>query len=193
MHTRNQAFRRSRSGNRCQTGLSLIEVIVFIVIVSIAVVSILGVFAGTLRNSADPMIERQAQAIAESLLEEVLAMPFTYCDPDDANAATAASPAGCAAAAETMGPEAGETRGNPVNPFDNVNDYNGYAMAGGITDITGSPIAGLVAYGASVAIAPLAFAGIPNTDVLLVTVTVTGPGNLNIRMDGIRTRYAPNI
>ena len=174
-----------------QGGLSLIEVIVFIVIISIAVVSILGVFVATTRNSADPMIERQSMAIAESLMEEVTSMPFTICDPDDANAATATT-TGCAAVAEAMGPEALEVRSNMATPFDNVNDYDGFAMVGGIQDITGVPIANLNAYGATVAVAPLVFDVIPNTDALLVTVTVTGPNNIAVRLDGIRTRYAPD-
>ena len=162
----------------------------FIVIISIAVVSILGVFVATTRNSADPMIERQSMAIAESLMEEVTSMPFTFCDLDDANAATATT-TGCAAVAEAMGPEALEVRSNMATPFDNVNDYDGFAMAG-IQDITGAPIANLNAYGATVAVAPLVFDVIPNTDALLVTVTVTGPNGVAVRLDGIRTRYAPN-
>ncbi|MCZ7653380.1 MAG: hypothetical protein M5R42_02490 [Rhodocyclaceae bacterium] len=70
-------------------------------------------------------------------------MPFTFCDPDDANASTATGAFvgvnSCAATVEAMGPEAaqGETRYAALRPFDNVNDYNGFAMAGGILDITG--------------------------------------------------------
>ena len=35
----------------------------------------------------DPALRRQALAIAESVLDEVQLMPFTFCDPDDANMA----------------------------------------------------------------------------------------------------------
>jgi MSHA pilin protein MshD len=181
---------------RCR-GVSLVETIMFIVIVGIAVGGIMLMFANTTRASADPLIRKQALAIAESLLEEVRLMPFTFCDPDDANASTATGAfvgaGGCAATVEAMGPEGGETRYAALTPFDNVNDYDGFAMAGGILDITGTAIAGLGAYSATVAVTPIAFGGIPATDALQITVTVTGPANVAVTLDGIRTRYAPNL
>ena len=70
-------------------GLSLVELVVFIVIVSAAVAGIIGVIDVTTRSSVDPMIHKQALAIAEAVLEEVQLQPFTYCDPDDPGAATA--------------------------------------------------------------------------------------------------------
>lgn len=177
---------------RCR-GASLIEVIVFIVIIGIAVGGVMMMFANTTRASADPLIRKQALAIAESLLEEIRLMPFTFCDPDDANATTATSAAGCASTPEAMGPEAGETRYSATTPFDNVNDYNGFTMAGGILDITGTAIAGLGAYNAAIAVTPLAFGGIAASEAQQITVTVTGPGNITVTLDTIRTRHAPNL
>ncbi len=184
-----------RSGCR---GVTLVETIMFIVIVGIAAGGILMVFANTSRASADPLIRKQALAIAESLMEELRQMPFTFCDPDDANATTAANAAGCATTPEAMGSEAGETRYAVLTPFDNVNDYNGFALPGpgcpaGICDITGAAIAGLDAYTAAVAVTPLVFGGIAAADALQIAVTVTGPGNIVVTLDGIRTRYAPNL
>src|ERR1043166_68927 len=114
---------------RRQRGLSLPELIVFIVIVGISVAGILLVMDRTTRASADPLTIKQALAIAESLMDEVQLAPFTYCDPDDAQAATATSAAvgagGCAATPEAIGAEAGETRyATPV--FDNANDNNNF-------------------------------------------------------------------
>ena len=77
------------SSRRRPLGLSLVELIVFIVIVSAALAGIIGVMSITTRSSADPLIRKQALAIAEAFLEEVLLQPFTYCDPDDPSAATA--------------------------------------------------------------------------------------------------------
>lgn len=188
---------RCAAGRFTCRGASLVEVIMFIVIVGVAAGGILMVFANATRASADPLIRKQALAIAESLLEEVRLMPFTFCDPDDANASTATGAFvgvnGCAATVEAMGPEAGETRYAALTPFDNVNDYNGFAMAGGILDITGATIAGLGAYSASIAVTPLAFGGIAATEAQQITVTVTGPGNIAVTLDGIRTRHAPNL
>src|SRR6267378_2939071 len=74
---------------RAEHGVSLVELIVFIVIVSIGVAGVVGALSMATRASTDPMIQKQALAIAEALLEEVQLQPFTYCDPDDPNAATA--------------------------------------------------------------------------------------------------------
>jgi MSHA pilin protein MshD len=174
-------------------GLSLIELLVFIVVVGIAVTGVVSVFRLNARASADPVVRKQAVAIAESLLEEVLAKPFTYCDPDDANADTASSAAGCATTAEALGPEAGETRFANLTPFDNVNDYNGFSMAG-ISDLSGAAVAGLTAYSATIQVQPVGvFNGIPAGETLFVTATVTGPGNTSVSLSGYRTRYAPTL
>ena len=181
-----------------QSGLTLIELVVFIVIVSVALAGIIGVFNLNTQHSADPMAQKQALAIAESILEEIELMPFTYCDPDDANATTAADATGCATTAEGMGPETGETRYSATTPFDNVNDYDGFTMNagnGGILDITGAPVGGagtLDAYSVVVAVTPTALGSIASTDSLLITVTVTGPGSTSVVLNGYRTRYAPN-
>ena len=183
-----------------QRGLSLIELVVFIAIVSVAVAGVLAAINLSTRASADPMIQKQTLAIAEAVLEEVQLMPFTYCDPDDANAPTALNTAGCAVAVENAGPEAlnvpptgpAETRAGTVRPFDNVNDYNGFSMGPVITDITGSAVTGLGAYTATVSVASLALGAIPASDSLLISVTVTGPGNTTATLHGYRVRYAPN-
>ncbi len=173
-------------------GAALIEVVMFIIVVGVAVGGVMMMFANTTRASADPLIRKQALAIAESLLEEVRLMPFTFCDPDDPAVSTAGAPAACGTP-EVVGPEAGETRYAALTPFDNVNDYNGFAMAGGILDITETAIAGLGAYSATIGVGGIIFGGIPVADAQLITVTVTGPNTITVVLNGIRTRHAPNL
>jgi MSHA pilin protein MshD len=175
-----------------QRGISLIELLVFIVVVGIAVTGVITVYSTNARASADPVVRKQVLAVAESLLEEVLGQPYTYCDPDDPTVETAASAADCAIP-EAPKPEAGESRHSATQPFDNVNDYDGLAMTG-ITDVAGDTVTGLDAYNATVSVTPAgAFNGIPAGETLLVTVTVTGPGNHSISLSGYRTRHAPNL
>lgn len=175
-----------------QRGLSLVELLVFIAVVGVAVTGVLAVYGQTVRTSADPVVRKQALAVAESLLEEVLAQPFTYCDPDDPAVETATAPGGCATP-EVAGPEAGETRGATLTPFDNVNDYAGLALST-LTDLTGAAIPGLAGYAATVEVQPAgAFNGLPAGETLLITVTVTGPGNQRVVLDGYRTRHAPTL
>lgn len=170
-------------------GVSLVELIVFIVIVSVGIVGILGVMNFTTRASADPLIQKQALAIAEAYLEEVLAMPYTYCDPDDPAAATAQSALGCAIP-ENIGVEGGETRAG-VPPFDNVSDYHGFA--GAPANVDGTAIPTLAAYQVAIALTQQNMTNaVPAAATLRVTVTVTGPGNSTVTLDGYRIRYAPN-
>jgi MSHA pilin protein MshD len=177
-----------------ERGVSLVELILFILIVSIGIVGILGVLNLTASKSSDPLIRKQVLAVAEALLEEVELMPFTYCDPDDANAATATAAVvgagGCATTVEALGPEPGENRYSTTSPFDNVNDYNGFSMTG-IRDLSNTPITGLGSYNASVSITNGGL-GLAGAEVLLIAVTVTGPGNESATLNGYRTRYAPN-
>lgn len=182
-----------------QYGASLIELIMFIVIIGIALSGVLLVMNQITGHSADTMARKQALAIAGTLLEEIESMPDTYCDPDDANVASATSAtvggAGCAATVEAMGPEAGETR-YTAPKFDNVNDYHGFTMDssnGGIRDISNTALSGLDGYAASVVVATADLGGIvAASGVLQITVTVAGPTGAQIELDGYRTRYAPN-
>ncbi len=90
--------------HRPDAGFTLIELIIFIVVVSAGLAGILSVMNTTVKSSADPMVRKQAIALAESVLEEVLQK--AYADPDSTNA--------------------GE---NGRTDWDNVDDYNGKTQA----------------------------------------------------------------
>lgn len=90
--------------NRRQAGFTLIELVIFMIIVSIGVVGILSVMNNVVKSSADPMIRKQAATLADSILEEILLKAYT--DPDST--------------------EVGETgRDN----YDDVDDFNGKSNA----------------------------------------------------------------
>ena len=181
-----------------QRGVSLIELIIFIVIISTALIGILAVMNQTTAHSADPLIRKQALAIAESLLEEVELMPFTFCDPDDANAASAVSAASCTAGMDqdngggVLGTiPVGETRGGAATPFDNVADYAAYTVSPA-ADIVGTTYPG---YSAAVTVTRegAALLGVAAGAALRITVTVDGPGGTQIVLDGYSTRFSPRI
>jgi MSHA pilin protein MshD len=180
---------------RLQAGLTLIELIMFIVIVGIGLAGILSVLNLTAQKSADPMVRKQMLAAAESLLEEVELMPFTYCDPTDANFLTAANPAGCTMPEGTTTiPAGGESRGSVTTPFNNVGDYGGTTgtlTISPLTDISNGAIFMLAGYSATVNIATSALGGIAATESLLITVTVTASTGESLALSGYRTRYAP--
>ncbi len=184
-----------------QAGISLIELVIFIVIVSVAVAGVLSVFNVAVKNSADPMIRKQAISIAESLLTEIESQAFTWCDPQDANVQTASNAAGCAVAANDQDKGGGaltsptpgaESRYLAANPFDNVADYGGFSKAN-IDDVTGGNA--MVGYTASVTVSRAGgvapFAALPAGAVLKIDVTVSGNGE-SVTLTGYRFRYAPN-
>lgn len=181
-----------RAGRRASGGLSLVELLMFIGIVSIALAALLRVFVQATSASADPLLRRQALAIAESLLEEVQLMPLTFCRGDDPAVETAAGATDCVLGAEGPGPEGGQTRAG-LPSFDHVNDYDGFAMAG-IRDIAGNLVPGLGAYSARVSVdaAALHTIGAASGDALRITVTVTGPAGTEISVGGFRSRHAPH-
>jgi MSHA pilin protein MshD len=200
----------TRAAQCRQHGLTLIELIIFIVVVGVAVVGVLLALQVTVRSSADPVIRKNMLAIAEALLEEVQLQPFTYCDPDDANAATAQSAvvgaSGCSTTVEAFGPEtmggATEVRTSNTVPFDNVNDYHALTLGGAassVTSLTGAALAP-VGYSASIAVTSDSAAGsalgpaglqVPAAALLRITVTVAR-GSESLVLEGYRTRYAPN-
>lgn len=192
---------------RRASGTTLIELIVFIMIVGVALAGVLTVFGVSVRSSADPMASKQMLAIAESLLDEVQSLPFTWCDPDDRTAATATSatldgtatdPAQCWDAVEGLGVEtvSGNTdsRLSATYPFDNVSDYNGLTNL--TAGVTGAAFP--TGYSASISVASSALSTVPAADSLLITVTVCraaacpSAGAETLVLEGYRTRFAPN-
>ncbi|HRF12630.1 MAG TPA: hypothetical protein PLR37_10925, partial [Candidatus Accumulibacter phosphatis] len=65
-----------------QRGLTLIELILFIIIINVGIFGILTVMNSTTRASADPMLRKQAVAMAEAILEEVLSRNATATLPE---------------------------------------------------------------------------------------------------------------
>ncbi len=195
-------------------GLTLIELVMFILVVSIALVGVIMVLNTAVRGSADPMVRKQALAIAESLLLEIEQQPFTYCDPNDPKVSTPNDPTlpanqqktnlctgGAAASEDQNGGALGplnypaatvETRYSATDPFDHVADYAGFSQTN-VADITNSyAISG---YTASVAIsrAGTSFTGVTDNDaVLKIDVTVSS-GSESVTLTGYRFRYAPNL
>ena len=195
------------SARRRAGGFTLIDVLVLIVLLGTVAGSMTVLFSRLAAQSADTMRERQMLALANALLAEVRMMPMTYCDPQDANVLTAGSSAACAATAEGLGPEPGETRYNAADRFDNVSDYHGFASPGagcpgGICDIAGnllnpagSPLAGC---STTITTTPQAMPGIAALDAngrpqaLRIAVRLRCPSRVDTVVEAVRLRHDPN-
>lgn len=169
------------SPRTAQRGLTFVELIFFIVIVSVGLAGILTVLDVSTSRSSDPMVRKQMLAIAEGVMEEVRLQSFGWCDPDDANASTAANAAGCA------GGTPAETRGSALAPWDQVTDYNGAVLN---TSLAGTAFP--AGYSAAVQVlATDSLGGIAGGEALRIQVTVNF-GVESLVLEGYRTRYAPN-
>lgn len=146
--------------SRRQNGFTLIELIIFIVVVGAGLAGILSVMNTVVKSSADPLVSKQTVAIAESMLQEVLLKDY-------------ANPTG------------GYT-GSSRALFDDVDDYNGYSSTS-IFDLTGTAVASLAGYriAPAVVVTPVTMGGIT---VKRVVVTVTGPQGA-ISLIGFRANY----
>jgi len=159
-----------------QRGISLVELIMFIVIVGVALAGILLVMNVTTKGSADPLIRKQALAAAESLLEEIQLQDFI----DPGGSATCPLPASAVTAM------------NRASDYHIVSCYNGYPNGSttGIYPVSGgTPIAGLENYNASVAVSGVALGTVLAGSAVLITVTVTDPQGNPIEISGYRTAY----
>jgi MSHA pilin protein MshD len=152
-----------------QSGLSMVELIFAIVIISVGLVALLIPLTGVTHRSGNPIVNKQMIAIAEAMLEEIELKPF------------ANPPGGFTGAA---------TQANRPQ-FDNVADYNGFTSAGGgIVTLDGTPVAGLANYNVAVTVVPTgAVAGIPAAGADLITITVTGPDGHTLTLSGFRSSY----
>lgn len=153
---------RGRSATSNSHGFTLVELIVFIVIVGVALAGVLSVLSITTKSSADPIQPKQATLVAEAMMEEILAKD--YCDPD--TFVRTASPSPCGA----------HTTEATRDLYDDVLDYNGYSSTGARSlDNLGTPVVGLENY--NVAVVVSAETTIQGAAGRPVTVTVSVGGN----------------
>ena len=95
-------------------GVTLIELIVFIVIIGVALSATLSVFTQNIQYSSDPLIQTRALELAQAQLDEILARKFDE-----------ATPTGGVPACGTAGVPA--CNGIAIDAdFDDVGDFNGF-------------------------------------------------------------------
>ena len=147
---------------RRQAGTTLIELVIAIVIVSIAVSAVLMVFSMNVGYSADPMIRYQAVAIAEAYLEEISLKAFADPGGGDAEASR--------------------------DLYDDVDDYHGLVNVGARNQFDAA-LPGLDDYTVSVTVTQSALPSILATDNYLINVTVTHAADINFTLSAYRPNF----
>ena len=90
-------------------GMSLVEAVISMGIVSVMMVAALQMVGASAQTRQAHASQRRAPALARDLMAEIL--PNAYCEPDDT---------------PVFGPETGETGGDRT-AFDDVDDYDGWS------------------------------------------------------------------
>ena len=143
-----------------QHGFTLVELVIAIVVLGVALAGVLMALNHSVRGSADPVVRVQMLALAQSLSNEVESRPFVSADPP--------ASAGCARAL-----------------FNDLRDYDGYASAGTVCAIDGTPM--LSGYAVRISVKPGVLAGVRAA--LRIDVTVSRGGD-SLTLTGWRTDFA---
>ncbi len=153
---------------KSQSGMTLIELVITIIIIGIAAAALFTAMANITARSADPILRQQSLYIAEAYMEEVLLKPF----PASTNCPVS---------------NHGENRAL----FDDICDYNGlfYSVLPKAPRSVASidPIDKLESYLVDVRIEEGELRGVD--DALQITVTVTDPSGEDLQLVGWRTCY----
>jgi MSHA pilin protein MshD len=142
---------------RRERGFTLPELVLLIVVLGMALAGIVSLFMTTVAGSADPLVRKQAIAIAESFMDEIMTQALSEPSP--------ATP-----------------RGATRESFDSIQDYVGYSETG-IKSFSGTAVTGLENYNVGFGVADDTVNG---AAVKLVTVTVTGPGGVTFTLQGYK-------
>ena len=144
-----------------QSGFTLVELIVSIVVIAVAVTGVLLAVQFSTRHSADPMIRQQAVAIADAYMEEIMLQPYE--DPG--------------------GSDSGRST------YDDVFDYNGTTDKPP-KDQTGSKLSELENYEVTVEVNDATDFGPDDTTAAQIEVTVENDAaDVSFTLTGYKAKY----
>lgn len=173
-------------GNRGRAaGFTLVELVVTMVVISVAVLGISQALAFALSRQSDGLWQAKAVALAQSYVDEIVSRRY-----DEASPVGGVPPCAPAAIACTpVGPD-GESRSG----FDDVDDYDGLDEQPPL-DVEGNPRSEYAGYRVQVSVAYVDAAqasalGLDDTsDAKLITVSVTPPGQATLAFPIVRGNY----
>jgi len=162
---------------RPQSGFTLVELIVFIVVVSLALTGVMLVINRTVTQAPVALVRTRALEIAQAYLDEIATRRYDENTGQGGVPRCDSADPGAQSCSNLLGPESGETRAS----YDDVDDYNGLDDSPP-KDVAGNPFPGYDGYRVQINVA---YAG---TEVGLsndrlakrVTITITAPDGQTI-------------
>lgn len=147
-------------------GVTLVETIVFLVVVSIALAALVRVYTYAIVNSVDPAAKIRALELAQAQLDEILARKFDENTPSG----------GVPACDSTSGPACLGI--SPDGDFDDVGDYHGFTNN---SDPNHTLTVSVVNAGADL--------GLPAAQARLIRVSATVPGGDSLTLSVYKANF----
>ena len=167
----------------CQRGYSLIELVITIVLSSIALLVFLTLFSSIQSSSTEPVFQVKAAELGQAYLEEIGLKRFDEQSP--AGNGLRCNDSGAPSCSATMNFETGEVRAT----FDDIDDYNGLADSPP-QDTFGNARSGFTNFSVNVVVAYAGSDfGFSNQDLKRITVTVTTPDLTNYQFSQYKGNF----
>lgn len=162
-----------RSAHR---GATLVELVITIVIISIAIAGVVGAFSLITGRSADPLNQTRAVELAQLYMDEILTKKYSESTPPGG---VPRQPGNC-----TLGPDSGENR----STFNDVDDYNGLSEAP--KTHTDNALTGYDGFSVDVTVACAGSdVGLANAEAKRIDLTITAPGNQSFVFSAYRVNF----
>lgn len=153
-------------------GVSLVETLIAIVIISIALTAVSKGLFGRIGQSADYLWQIRALHLAQSYLDDSLSLAYQEDSPLGG---------GSVGSCVISGPDSGENR---RDRFDDVDDYNGLTETGSFLD--NGVRSDYSLYQVNIQVSCADSAGNASNSSKLVQVLIQGPGSLQLYMAAVR-------
>ncbi|UCX06201.1 type II secretion system protein [Shewanella glacialimarina] len=169
-----------KSLNRPNTGFSLIELVVGMLVISIAIVMMTSMFFPQADRSVESLHRMRSAELAHSVMNEIWGKRYDQQTNPNGGVPACNSPLGLTCSV-TLGPN-GETREN----YNDVDDYNGLNINSLMFNSSQTYAAVYINFGLSVEVS---YVDATTQAAKLISVNVTTPNNEVITYQAVRSNY----
>lgn len=159
-----------------QRGATLVELVMTIVIISVAIAGVVGAFALISGRSADPLNQTRAVELAQLYMDEIISKKYDDATPQGG---TPKYTGAC-----NIGPEGGETR----DTFDDVDDYHNTSDSP--PESAEAVLNGYSGFTVEVAVACAGDeVGLPESEAKRIDLAITAPGDQSFLFSAYRANF----
>lgn len=159
------------------SGATLVELVITIVIISVAIAGVVGAFSLITGRSADPLNQTRAIKLAQLYMDEILTQKY---DDQTPQGGVPRYSGAC-----NIGTDIGEaTR----SEFDDVDDYHN--LSGSPATVTGAPLSGYSGFTVSVTVSCAGSeVGLPAPEAKRIELSILAPGNQSFVFSAYRANF----